>query len=64
MCSTFALRKRTKESPSVCAARQYTVTFDVKDGGGNSSQWQCRIQVPRNGPAIDSGPRQCVGSCP
>jgi hypothetical protein len=46
--------------------RVYTVTFDVKDSYGNTSEWQCKIQMPRtpNSTAIDSGPQECVGTCP
>jgi hypothetical protein len=58
--STFRLER---ERDGCGDGRVYTVTFDVSDSGGNTSEWQCKVQVPRaNKTTVDSGVKECVGT--
>jgi hypothetical protein len=60
--SSFSVRKERSGSGD---GRVYTVTFTEADAAGNTTQAQCRVQVPHDGgsgAAIDSGVAACVGS--
>ena len=47
--------------------RVYSVHFTMTDVDGNAGTSVCRVQVKKrqgSGPAVDSGPQACVGTCP
>ncbi len=43
--------------------RVYTITLQVRDSSGNVATAVRQVFVPRNGQAIDSGPRYTVPGC-
>jgi hypothetical protein len=60
--SSFSVRKERNGNGD---GRVYTVTFTEADADGNTTQAQCKIQVPHHpgGPAaVDSGVAACIGS--